>query len=369
MTVLSVLPLDALKTLIGPARVVAIGESAHFVPEYHALRHRLLRLLHEELGFTVYAHESGFSEGLAVDAWIQGGPGELPADGFTYRFGQDPALREMVRWMRSHSTLRYAGLDLPADLASLLPALDHAGAHVDTDLLDRVRAEAQKWARPFTMQAFAAYVSLPQADRDRLTVLLAELSARLETVPGTSATVRHELRLAVLLDQQLRAQATGAYDVNVRDAAMAATVRHLLAEPGAKIVIGAANNHIQRIPVEGAGMHLPVLGAHLAAELGDGYVSIAVTSAGGRTSTRRPAPDDPRGATVLDVALGEPEAGSVEAALGTVRTESIADLRPLRATGTGPRGLRLMERTAGLDVAQAHDLVAITPLTSTYLPV
>ncbi|WP_305784405.1 erythromycin esterase family protein [Symbioplanes lichenis] len=369
MTALSVLPLDDLKTLIGSARVVAIGESAHFIPEYHALRHRMLRRLHEELGFTVYAHESGFSEGLAVDAWIQGGPGEYPVDGFTYRFGPDPALREMVRWMRSESTLRYAGLDLPADLASLLPALEHAATQLDPELVDRVRGEAEKWAGPFTMPAFAAYAFLPQADRDRLTVLLAELSARAEVTVGVTAALRHELRLAVLLDQQLRAQATGAYEVNVRDAAMAATVRHLLRDPGAKIVIGAANNHIQRIPVEAGGLRLPVLGAHLAAELGDDYVSIAVTSGGGRTSTRVPDRDDPRGATVLDVALGEPEAGSVEAALGTVRTESVADLRPLRATESRPRGLRTMDQTLAVDVAAAHDLVAVVPVTSVFMPV
>jgi erythromycin esterase len=73
-------PLDDLEPLAArfrAARVVAIGESAHFVREYSLLRHRLLRFLVERCGFTVFAMESGFSEGLEVDAWVHGGPGDL----------------------------------------------------------------------------------------------------------------------------------------------------------------------------------------------------------------------------------------------------------------------------------------------------
>jgi erythromycin esterase len=68
--------------------VVAIGESAHHVRKLYLWRHRLLRLLAERCGFTVFAMESGFSEGLAVDDWVRGGPGDLaePAEhGITYR--------------------------------------------------------------------------------------------------------------------------------------------------------------------------------------------------------------------------------------------------------------------------------------------
>jgi erythromycin esterase-like protein len=57
---------------LGRARVVAIGESAHCVREYYLLRHRLTRLLVERCGFTVFGMESGFSEGLDVDAWVLG---------------------------------------------------------------------------------------------------------------------------------------------------------------------------------------------------------------------------------------------------------------------------------------------------------
>lgn len=47
--------LEPLRELIGPARVVGIGETAHFVREYGLLRHRLVRFLVERTGFDVVA--------------------------------------------------------------------------------------------------------------------------------------------------------------------------------------------------------------------------------------------------------------------------------------------------------------------------
>src|SRR5262249_20574404 len=72
--------LDDLEPLlrdIGAKRIVAIGESAHFVREFTAARQRVLRLLAERAGFTVLAYEYGFSEAFALDRWLQGGDGEL----------------------------------------------------------------------------------------------------------------------------------------------------------------------------------------------------------------------------------------------------------------------------------------------------
>ena len=121
-------PFDDLEPLAArfrAARVVAIGESAHFVHEYYELRHRLLRFLVERCGFTAFAMESGFSEGLEVDSWIRGGPGDpdTVADrGITYRMGRCPEMRAHLSWMRSAS-VPFFGLDVPGSAASPLPAL------------------------------------------------------------------------------------------------------------------------------------------------------------------------------------------------------------------------------------------------------
>ncbi|NUR88117.1 MAG: erythromycin esterase family protein, partial [Nonomuraea sp.] len=94
------------RELVGDARVVAVGEGAHNVTEFYRLKDRLFRILVRELGFTAYVMESGFPEGLAVDAWVHGGPGEVAAvarDGITYRFGECEPMRRHLRWMRRHN--------------------------------------------------------------------------------------------------------------------------------------------------------------------------------------------------------------------------------------------------------------------------
>ena len=52
--------LEFLKTEIGPARVVMLGEPSHGEGNVFGAKIRLLRFLHEQLGFTTVAFKSGF---------------------------------------------------------------------------------------------------------------------------------------------------------------------------------------------------------------------------------------------------------------------------------------------------------------------
>ncbi|GAA2901301.1 erythromycin esterase family protein, partial [Actinoplanes cyaneus] len=383
ITITTVDDLEPLRTIIGGARVVGIGESAHNVSEYQRVRHLLVRFLTERLGFSTVALESGFSEGLLVDRWVRGledgDVAEIAGRGLTYGFGATEETRRLLSWLREDGRVRFAGLDLPADLGSLLPALDGVArflADVDpgaSQILDQLSAYAKSWSSPYTMAALSAYREMPPADRDAQTILLSELAARVDTMrplyPAAGfATARHELRLAVLLDQMLRAQVaamggSGIHAaVNVRDTAMAETARQLLSD-GGRVVISAANTHLQRIPIRlGGTFEVAVLGSHLVAELGDDYVSIALTCARGRTPTRRPAPGTERGVEVLTVDLDEPAPGSVEAMLTSDAVDPrITDLRPLRGTADGPQRFRNLDGYLELPVADAFDLAVLVP--------
>ncbi|AEV85262.1 Erythromycin esterase type II [Actinoplanes sp. SE50] len=403
--------LEPLRELVGGARVVGIGESAHNVREYQQVRHRLVRFLVERMGFTDVALESGFSEGLAVGRWIAGAHSTAHDDhdaasdvhpdvavedragaaddvtdrGLTYGFGGTAETRRLIRWLREHHrtgrNVRFAGLDLPAQLGSLLPAIDGVARYLAeadpaaAQLVDRIRTYGKAWASPHTLVAFRAYQAVPPADRDALTILLSELATRMEAMRPLYArrgagdgfaTARHELRLAGLLDQMLRAQvaAVGGSGVhaavNVRDAAMAATARHLLAG-GGRLVISAANTHLQRIPISlGGTFEVPVAGGHLAGDLGDDYLSIAVTCGGGRTPTRRPAPGTESGVEVLTVDLAEPVPGSLEALLPHDGVR-ITDLRPLRGTPEAPRRFRNLDGYIELPAADAFDFAVLVP--------
>jgi erythromycin esterase len=375
-------PLDDLEPFaerFRAARVVAIGESAHLVREYYQVRHRLTRFLVERCGFTAFAMESGFSEGLAVDAWIRGGDGELReiADGsITYTMGRCAEMRAQLAWQRARK-VPFFGLDVPGGTASPLPALTSVRrflADIDPDavpLVDRLTGLAGRYAGEHSLPAYTAYAQLDRADRDAMTALLAELAARfdaLEPQYPEASVVRHELRLACLLDQALRGYAArqdGAHPkVAARDRGLAETVFWVLDRlgPDAKLVVGAHNSHIQRTPVRTPAFALSAMGHHLAHRLGRDYLAVAVTTTAGRTSTHRVDPAAPGGVTIAAADLAAPVPGSIEAAFGA--TPAMLDLHRAGEAITADR-IRLMDTYQEAPIADAYDLVLCLPATTT----
>lgn len=59
--------LSFLKPLLKDKTVVSLGENFHRVGEYASMKTRLVKYLHEELGFEVIAFESGLAEASVVN--------------------------------------------------------------------------------------------------------------------------------------------------------------------------------------------------------------------------------------------------------------------------------------------------------------
>lgn len=267
--------LAAVRDLVGDARVVCLGESAHGVSEYYQLKDRLMRFLVSELGFSAFVMESGFPEGLAVNDWVLGGAGDLAqiaATGITYGFGECAEMRAQLHWMRDWNaqherTVRFYGMDAPgsfttprpaveACLARLAPGPGDAALCAVADLGDRSQAQAR-------------YQGMTSDDRQRLSYGLADLVER-ASAGGDAIAYRCALG-ALCLDEYL---VTGR---NSRDALMADNVRWIL-DREERIVVGAHNVHIQRdVSPSGA----PALGKVLAPVLGDDMVVIGTTRACG----------------------------------------------------------------------------------------
>jgi hypothetical protein len=81
-----------LKSMIGKARVVALGEPMHGAHEPLAFRNRLIRFLVEQVGFTAVALESGFTESINARSFVEGGDGDAETAAQTGK-----ALRELTR--------------------------------------------------------------------------------------------------------------------------------------------------------------------------------------------------------------------------------------------------------------------------------
>ncbi|OZM75897.1 erythromycin esterase family protein [Pseudonocardia sp. MH-G8] len=377
---------------IGDARVVAIGESAHFNREFALLRHRVLRHLVERHGFSAYAMESGFVEGWQTDAWVRGGADgdrldDALANGITSLMGLNRQMRAHLEWMRQHNRtgrpVGFYGIDVPGSTVSPLPGLDAVRAHFAVAdpgfVLDpALRDTAAAYAGPSTFAAgaaVAAYRALAPERRDALTSGLADLAARMRahrfdhlqrTTVEEYERALHSLHLTVGLDAMHRELARGSVDgtmSSIRDAAIADTVEWILRREG-RLVVAAHNGHVQRHPVAVPGM-LPTattMGMHLAERLGEDYLVIGTTSGTGETLNI--GGDFYTGRFFTD--LDPPGAGTLDALMAASHDGPFAvDLRRLSPADAGAVAAAPRHRMGALDgdvrPLDAFDLVVHLP--------
>ncbi|KJL23323.1 Erythromycin esterase [Microbacterium azadirachtae] len=357
----------AVRALIGDARVVLLGEGAHGVDDFARLGDGLFRTLATELGFTAFVRESGFAEGLAVDAWIQGGPGEaedIARAGITYGFGESEAVRRQLAWMRAENArrradgadspdagarvpLRFWGMDLPGSSTSPVAAvrvcLDRIPAQDGDDALRRITDLGGRTA------AAIAWDGLDDAARDRIRDGIAGLIARVER-DGDDIARRSAATLDAFLAELAWDGEPGPYP---RERLMADTVAGIAGREERLLVL-AHNAHVRRDPLHGR----PTLGTLLHARLGDALRVIAMTYGHGPVvsfTERSPRPFD------WEVAVSEriPAPGTLEHALDPLG-DVLVDLRAappaLRAGITGTAAGAGIDPIA--DVATAFDAVA-----------
>jgi erythromycin esterase len=350
-------PLDDLAWLdevIGEARVVAIGESAHYNREFFQLRHRLLRYLAERHGFSAFAMESGFVEGWRPDSWVRGGDdqlGEVMANGMTSLMGLWTQLRDLLEWMRQHNRtaarpVGFYGIDLPGSMVSLLPGLAAVTGYLaladpEFAIDPGIRETASAYAATSAFSApsaMAAYGSLASGDRDALTAGLADLAARLlarrldylrRTTADAYERALRSLAVTASLDALARQMVLGDQHEMMlsRDAAIADTVEWILRREG-RIVLAAHNGHVQRSPGTMPGLPpLTSAGMHLADRLDQDYLVIGTTTATGQTLNT--APDFYTGRLFTDMAEA-PQPGSLDALMASSYDGPFAtDLRRL----------------------------------------
>lgn len=104
-----------LKGKIGDKSIVQLGESSHGTREFNHVKTRLIKFLHQEMGFEVVAIESGFFDGYFVDARRD----SLSADAarqFLFSVWSTDEVFELFRYVKetqsSDRPLRLAGFDV-----------------------------------------------------------------------------------------------------------------------------------------------------------------------------------------------------------------------------------------------------------------
>lgn len=320
------LDLRPLRRIIGNARVVGLGESVHGVQEFFEVRHRLLRFLVEEMGFTAFAMETGFAEAARINDYVLGRieePARWEHNWFTWGFGAEEELQSLVRWMRAYNAdsrhvrkLRFYGVDVAVTYSSPLAAVQGAVdylAQVDKEFAASSRRRAlESLVRRFEGSggsddsrrvSVRRYEALPVEVRDAYTAAVADLINRFETgrpdFIRASSEARYEwaFRHAIAARQMDAAfRATAASDrvevANTRDRAMADNTLWALEREGPKgrLVFWAHNSHLQKDktrpedPAWGVRAPLTRAGEYLATLMGPEYVNVGFSYYSGATA-------------------------------------------------------------------------------------
>jgi erythromycin esterase len=287
--------LQFLKSVIGDRRIVQLGESHHSVAEYGAMKTRLIKFLHQEMGFDVLAFESSIYECYAADLRQMTATEALFSSIFSVWAFEDvlPLFQYLKRSLDTPRPLAFAGFDpqissrtgvasRPAFFERVIGVLDQNYARdvsqFDTQFIDRIQRDGPAYALDEEERLVAFYTRLAtylEQNRERLTALLDE---------STAPMIAHRAAWSsVKLVQLLRSYGNDPDDTSlnghmaIRDHAMADNISFLANElyPGKKIIVWAANIHVRHANEQTTWV-FPTMGGRLVKRFRDELYTIGV---------------------------------------------------------------------------------------------
>jgi erythromycin esterase len=287
--------LQFLKPLLDGRRIVQIGESHHSVAEYGAVKTRLIKFLHQEMGFDVLAFESSIYECFAADLRQLSAADALLSTIFgVWAFEEMLPLFEYLKQTQGTARpLAFSGFDpqvssrtgvatRPAFFRRVVGVLDPVYATevatFDAQFIDRIQREGPAYARDEEERLVAFYNRL-------VTFLETNREALAAAFPGDQSPLVAQ-RVAwssVRLVQLLRSYQNNPDDPSlqghmaIRDSAMADNLTFLARElyPDKKIIVWAANLHVRHANADTTWV-FPTMGTWLAERFRDELYTIGL---------------------------------------------------------------------------------------------
>ena len=320
--------LEPLAARLAGARIVQLGEPSHGAGGCFAAKARLVRFLHQRLGFDVLAWESGLVDVELVDAALDAGEAAVPAAqrGILKIWSASEECRTLFQYARDSRAgarpLTMAGFDVQftgregftrfaSDLRAFVGAVRDPALRLEAGRIAGEVVDAFAGFDAFLQARAARAAQVPPFPRrealERLQAGVEGLGRLLEVRRAEFAAVAGERRrgfmaraLANLGGNGANLYETYAEDLpspipqvassNRRDALMAETVRWLLEEgyPSRKIILWGHNAHLMNayyqapdfktISLHPAPNTMKPVGVHLADWYGDAVYTIGFTA-------------------------------------------------------------------------------------------
>ena len=231
--------LNFLKTIVGTARIVALGEATHGTHEFFQMKHRMLEFLVNEMGFNTFAVEAAWpGTTIKINDYVHTGKGELTE----ILKGYPAEVLDLVQWIRVYNEdpshprkVSYYGFDI-------VDAGPMAQNNV-TQYVQKVDPQAAKQVE----DSYSCYPANSEACRTKLQVVYdwfaqhqSDYSAK--SSPEEFSLALHSARVAI----QYRDFTANNNNGLIRDPYMAENVTWILDQAGsdAKIVLWAHNAHV-----------------------------------------------------------------------------------------------------------------------------
>ncbi len=258
--------LNFLKSVIGDARIVALGEATHGTHEFFQMKHRMLEFLVEEMGFTTFAMEAGYSQVDLINAYIQTGDGDpaLLLKGLNYWVWDTQEVLDMIQWMRSYNAdpahagkINFYGFDMQFEQL--------ARGHV-TQFIQNVDFQAALQVK----DDYSCYPQLSDACMKKLQDVVDLMTGHRTDYIAVSSKAEFEkaLHSARIVIQYMVISSKSIYS-DLRDQFMAENVEWIVdqAGPDGKVAIWAHNGHVWML--DGS---YPPMGYYLHQQYGDQMV-------------------------------------------------------------------------------------------------
>ncbi len=249
--------MQPLKAIIGPARVVALGEATHGTREFFQFKHRTLEFLVTEMGFNIFAIEASMPESFDINDLVLTGRGDpdKALAGIYFWTWDTEEVRTMIEWMRSYNAnpqharkVKFYGFDMQSAPRAAKVTLAYL-RKVDPAQAQRAEKDLILLADPYTDGRFD---DLPQKQKTAVNkeihVLLSGFDRRKQDYVRRSSAedwdmARQHVRV---LSQNIELRSGETFEPQVRDIAMADNIRWMIEHegPGAKAVVWAHNGHV-----------------------------------------------------------------------------------------------------------------------------
>ncbi|MDP6345526.1 MAG: erythromycin esterase family protein [Alphaproteobacteria bacterium] len=260
--------------VVGDKKVVAFGESAHYLHEWNRWRARLFKYLALEHGFSTFVLECGLVEGRRVHDYVAGADYDWDdvAVAINNVWGVWAELNDLIRWMRDWNRnpartrdLRFYAMDGSGNWSHgrhAYRAVHEFATQVDQGLADHIATTFKQAVEEVTLER---RTSISPAKFRDLIAEAALVVSRMEQarIAYTDASSPDDYDWGLRCAQILRdiflalAQTEADFDIgvrqlwNVRDVSMAQSLNWIRQREGAEnpMVVGAHNTHLQLYPV------------------------------------------------------------------------------------------------------------------------